>query len=132
ADPHAPAAGRVYLYGLHTVREALANPRRRLHSLRISRNAAQRLELGNLDALPFSAELVEPKELDRLLGADAVHQGVLLEAGALQPRPLSALGDARLVLVLDQVTDPHNVGAILRSAVAFGAGALIVTSRHSP
>jgi 23S rRNA (guanosine2251-2'-O)-methyltransferase len=61
-----------------------------------------------------------------------VHQGVLIEAKPLKPKALDALGDSRLVVVLDQVTDPHNVGAVMRSAVAFGAGALITTSRHSP
>ena len=78
------------------------------------------------------AELVEPREIDKVTGSDAVHQGVLIEAEPLKPKRLDALGDTRLVLVLDQVTDPHNVGAILRSAVAFGAGALITTARHSP
>jgi 23S rRNA (guanosine2251-2'-O)-methyltransferase len=57
---------------------------------------------------------------------------VVIEARPLNPKPLDALGDTRLVVVLDQVTDPHNVGAIMRSAVAFGAGALITTQRHSP
>lgn len=98
----------------------------------VTRNAMARLELAEPLALPFPAEIVEPREIDRMLGDDAVHQGVLLEAQPLKPKPLSALGDTRLVLVLDQVTDPHNVGAIMRSAVAFGAGALITTSRHSP
>ncbi len=132
ASPQAADPEHVHLYGLHTVREALANPGRRLHRLRISRNAAQRLELGDLSALPVEAEIVEPRELDRILGADAVHQGALLIADPLTPRPLSALGSSPLVLVLDQVTDPHNVGAILRSAVAFGAGAVVTTLRHSP
>ena len=56
----------------------------------------------------------------------------MIEAEPLKPKPLDALGDTTLVVVLDQVTDPHNVGAIMRSAVAFGAGALITTARHSP
>ncbi|WEX07526.1 RNA methyltransferase [Chelativorans sp. AA-79] len=124
--------GVVRLYGLHTVRAALDNPSRTIRRMLVTRNAAQRLEIGDLSALPFPADLVEPKAIDRLVGADAVHQGVLIEAEARSPKPLSALGDASLVLVLDQVTDPHNVGAIIRSAVAFGADALVTTARHSP
>lgn len=124
--------GLVRLYGLHTVRAALDNPRRKISRMLVTRNAAERLELADLAALPFPAELVEPKEIDRVTGSDAVHQGVLIEARPLKPKALDALGDARLVVVLDQVTDPHNVGAIIRSAVAFGAGALVTTARHSP
>ncbi|RWL41829.1 MAG: RNA methyltransferase [Mesorhizobium sp.] len=128
----APSDGLVRLYGLHTVRAALDNPRRKIKKMLVTRNAAERLSIGDLAALPFKAELVEPKDIDRITGSDAVHQGVLIEAEPLKPKRLDALGDTRLVLVLDQVTDPHNVGAILRSAVAFGAGALITTARHSP
>lgn len=126
------ADGLVRLYGLHTVRAALDNPRRKIRKMLVTRNAAERLEIADLAALPFKAELVEPRDIDKVTGSDAVHQGVLIEAEPLKPKRLDALGDARLVLVLDQVTDPHNVGAILRSAVAFGAGALITTARHSP
>lgn len=124
--------GLVRLYGLHTVRAALDNPRRKIRRMMVTRNAAERLEIGDLAALPFAAELVEPKEIDKITGTDAVHQGVLIEAEPLKSTALSALSDSPLVLVLDQVTDPHNVGAIMRSAVAFGAGAIITTSRHSP
>ncbi|BCG94469.1 TrmH family RNA methyltransferase [Mesorhizobium sp. 131-2-1] len=127
-----PADGLVRLYGLHTVRAALDNPRRKIRNMLVTRNAAERLAIADLGALSFKAELVEPKDIDRITGSDAVHQGVLIEAEPLKAKRLDALGDTRLVLVLDQVTDPHNVGAILRSAVAFGAGALITTARHSP
>ncbi|TIO51461.1 MAG: RNA methyltransferase [Mesorhizobium sp.] len=127
-----PADGLVRLYGLHTVRAALDNPRRKIRKMLVTRNAAERLSIADLAALPFKAELVEPKDIDRVTGSDAVHQGVLIEAEPLKPKRLDALDDTKLVLVLDQVTDPHNVGAILRSAVAFGAGALITTARHSP
>lgn len=127
-----PGDGLVRLYGLHTVRAALDNSRRKIRKMLVTRNAAERLAIADLGALPFKAELVEPKEIDRITGSDAVHQGVLIEAEPLKPKRLDALGDTQLVLVLDQVTDPHNVGAILRSAVAFGAGALITTARHSP
>src|SRR6185312_12311410 len=106
--------------------------RRRIKKMLITRNAQERLEIADLAALPFKAELVEPRDIDKLTGSEAVHQGVLIEAEPLKPKRLDALGDTRLVLVLDQVTDPHNVGALLRAAVAFGAGALITTARHSP
>lgn len=124
--------GLVRLYGIHTVRAAIDNPRRKIVRMLVTRNAAERLELGDLSALPFPAELVEPRDIDKLTGSEAVHQGVVIEAKPLTPKPLDALGDTKLVVVLDQVTDPHNVGAIMRSAVAFGAGALVTTSRHSP
>ncbi|QPC93260.1 RNA methyltransferase [Mesorhizobium sp. INR15] len=126
------ADGLVRLYGLHTVRAALDNPRRKIRKMLVTRNALERLAIADLAALPFKTELVEPRDIDRVTGSDAVHQGVLIEAEPLKPKRLDALGDTKLVLVLDQVTDPHNVGAILRSAVAFGAGALITTARHSP
>ncbi|MER8595575.1 23S rRNA (guanosine(2251)-2'-O)-methyltransferase RlmB [Mesorhizobium sp. M1182] len=126
------ADGLVRLYGLHTVRAALDNPRRKIKKMLVTRNAAERLAIADLGALPFKAELVEPRDIDKVTGSDAVHQGVLIEAEPLKPKRLDALGDTSLVLVLDQITDPHNVGAILRSAVAFGAGALITTARHSP
>jgi 23S rRNA (guanosine2251-2'-O)-methyltransferase len=124
--------GLVRLYGLHTVRAALDNPRRKIARLAVTRNAAERLGLPDLSALSFPADLVEPKDIDRITGSDAVHQGVVIEAKPLDPKPLDALGDVSLIVVLDQVTDPHNVGAIMRSAVAFGAGALVTTQRHSP
>lgn len=134
-QPVAPGAnppdGLVRLYGLHTVRAALDNPRRKISRMLVTRNAQDRLGIADLTGLPFPAESVEPKAIDRITGSEAVHQGVLIEAEPLKPKRLGALGDTTLVLVLDQVTDPHNVGAILRSAVAFGAGALIVTARHS-
>ena len=132
APGEAAPDGLVRLYGIHTVRAALDNPRRKISRMLVTRNAAERLGLDDLSALPFKAELVEPREIDRITGSEAVHQGVVIEAKPLNPKPLDALGDTKLVVVLDQVTDPHNVGAIMRSAVAFGAGALITTQRHSP
>lgn len=127
-----PDDGLVRLYGLHTVRAALDNPRRKVRRLLATRNALERLGIADIAALPFAAEMVEPRAIDRLTGSEAVHQGALLEAEPLKPRRLGELRDTPLVIVLDQVTDPHNVGAIIRSAVAFGAGALVTTARHSP
>jgi 23S rRNA (guanosine2251-2'-O)-methyltransferase len=127
----APQDGLLRLYGLHTVRAAIDNPRRAIRRMLVTRNALERLEIADPATLPFPVEITEPRDIDKITGTDAVHQGVLIEALQLKPKPLNALGDTKLVLVLDQVTDPHNVGAIIRSAVAFGAGALITTSRHS-
>ncbi|KQT53785.1 RNA methyltransferase [Aureimonas sp. Leaf454] len=135
ARPHQPGrpgpADRVRLYGLHTVSAALLNPDRRLHRLLVTRNALARLEIAE-DAIRCPVEIVEPRALDAELGSDAVHQGAMLEADPLVARSLGDLSATDLVVVLDQVTDPHNVGAILRSAAAFGAGAVVTTSRHSP
>ncbi len=125
-------ADQVFLYGLHTVRAAIENPERKLIRLWATQNALPRLELGDTTALPFPVEMVSPQDIDNRLGPDAIHQGVLLETRPLPPRRLEALKDSPLLLVLDQVTDPHNVGAIMRTAVAFGAGAIITTQRHSP
>jgi 23S rRNA (guanosine2251-2'-O)-methyltransferase len=126
-----PDDGPVYLYGIHTVRAALDNPDRIKKSLLATPNALMRLEeggaLGNV-----SVKETTPKELDRLLGADAVHQGVALEVDPVGRYSLDAISPLNLVVVLDQITDPHNVGAILRTACAFGADAVITTARHSP
>lgn len=122
----------VRLYGLHTVRAALDNPKRVIRRMLVTKNAAAKLEIADPDALPFPVEIVEPKVIDRETGSDAVHQGVMIEAEPLAALRLADLKDVPLVLVLDQVTDPHNVGAIMRSAVAFDAGALITTARQSP
>ncbi|MBB5538255.1 TrmH family RNA methyltransferase [Rhizobium giardinii] len=134
ADWKAPqlAPDQVLLYGIHTVRAALDNPERRITKLSVTQNALVRLETGPVESLGFPVEIVSPQDLDRLLGPDAIHQGAMLETVPLPVRRLSALKDSPLILVLDQVTDPHNVGAIMRSAVAFNAGALITTMRHSP
>jgi 23S rRNA (guanosine2251-2'-O)-methyltransferase len=126
-----PDTGPVYLYGVHTVRAALDNPRRERRNLLVTPNALARLmESGGIAGMkPVETT---PKELDRLLGADAVHQGMALEVEPVSRFGLKDIDPLRLVVVLDQVTDPHNVGAILRTACAFGADAVITTARHSP
>jgi 23S rRNA (guanosine2251-2'-O)-methyltransferase len=118
------------IYGIHSVAEALKNTRRRFVRLLATQNAAERLKPEILSA-KLVAEIVLPKLLDRLLEADAVHQGLLLEAQPLAQPRLDEIRRDGLVVVLDQVTDPHNVGAIMRSCAAFGASALITTARHS-
>jgi 23S rRNA (guanosine2251-2'-O)-methyltransferase len=126
-----PDTGPVYLYGLHTVRAALDNPLREKRNLLVTPNALARLgEDGTVVKMRYTE--TTPKELDRLLGADAVHQGVALEVEPVSRFGLSDLREPRLVVILDQLTDPHNVGAILRTACAFGADAVITTARHSP
>jgi 23S rRNA (guanosine2251-2'-O)-methyltransferase len=123
-----------HIYGIHAVEAAVANPRRTIRGLYLTDNAERRLH-RSLAARQVRHERVLPRDLDRRLGADAVHQGALAEAEPL-PEPVLeglALGaTGRPLLVLDQVTDPHNVGAILRSAAAFGCAGLVMTRRHSP
>ncbi len=123
---------QVFLYGLHTVRAALDNPERKLIKLSVTQNAFARLDVGDASALSVPVEFVSPQDIDKVLGPEAIHQGVMLETRPLPVRRLEALKDSPLLLVLDQVTDPHNVGALMRSAVAFGAGAVVTTQRHSP
>ncbi|MGV1751740.1 TrmH family RNA methyltransferase [Agrobacterium sp. CG674] len=126
------APDQVHLYGLHTVRAALANKERQIIKLSVTLNALARLEIGSAEEQPFPVEMVSPQDIDKILGPDAIHQGVMLETRPLPAKKLGALKSSPLILVLDQVTDPHNVGAIMRSAVAFNAGAVITTMRHSP
>lgn len=127
----APPADDHAVYGLHPVAHALANPQRRRHRLFATTNALGRLhEMGVRIDVPV--EEVHAGALSRRLGGDAVHQGLLLECDPLPELTMRDLQAAQRLLVLDQVTDPHNVGAILRSAAAFAADAVIVTARHSP
>jgi 23S rRNA (guanosine2251-2'-O)-methyltransferase len=121
----------ILLYGLHAVEAALGNPKRSIGRVLATENGARRLETP-LRARGVTAELVLPRQLDRLLGGDAVHQGVVLETEALQPVELEDVAPTGILVVLDQVTDPQNVGAVLRSAAAFGAAGLVLPERHSP
>jgi 23S rRNA (guanosine2251-2'-O)-methyltransferase len=128
-----PAARRpdaLWIYGIHAVAAALQNPDRTIRRIVATANALARLAEAGA-ALPFAPEDATPRDLDRIVGSDAVHQGVALEVEPLPTLGLDALSAAKLIVVLDQVTDPHNVGAILRSAVAFGADAIVTTGRHS-
>jgi 23S rRNA (guanosine2251-2'-O)-methyltransferase len=121
----------VVLYGWHTVMEALANPARRIRRMMATENALRRLvEAGITPAL--APEIVRPEVIAARLGADAVHQGLLAEADPLPAPAVEELPPVGIVLALDQITDPHNVGAILRTAAAFGIAAVITTARHSP
>ena len=127
SGPHGPAL----LYGWHTVKAALENPARRIRRLLATENALRRLADDGVP-LPLKPELVRPDEIDARLGPDAVHQGLLAEADPLPVPSIDELEPGGVVLVLDQITDPHNVGAILRSAAAFAVRAIVTTARHSP
>jgi 23S rRNA (guanosine2251-2'-O)-methyltransferase len=120
----------LWVYGIHSVLAALAYPRRTIRRMVATPNALARLgEAGAV--LPVTPETTTPRALDQLLGGDAVHQGVALEVAPLPALGLDSLADAKLIVVFDQITDPHNVGAILRSAVAFAADAVVTTGRHA-
>jgi len=123
--------GPVILYGWHTVAAALANPQRHIRKLLLTENAARRLAEENI-ATRVTPEIVRPALIDQRLGPDAVHQGVLAEADPLPSPGIDTLTQEGIVLVLDQITDPHNVGAIMRSAAAFAVKAVVTTARHSP
>ena len=127
----AAAAETLWLFGLHAVRDALENPARRKLRLIVTPNARAKLE----DAIAASGVAVEeadPRKFTAPLDLGSVHQGAALEVkpldwGSLEDRCLGA----RRVILLDRVTDPHNVGAILRSAEVLGAQAVIGTRHHS-
>lgn len=126
--------GHVQLYGVHAVEAALRNFNRPVLKLLMTENAENRLAAA-VSARHATPERVSPRDLDRMLGEDTVHQGVMLETEPLEEPDiptLAARADAGPLVVLDQVTDPHNVGAILRSAAVFGAAGLVMTRRHSP
>ena len=125
---------QTLIFGIHAVEAALANPRRKLRRLSLTDNAEIRLRPA-LAARQATHERALPRDLDRRLGADTVHQGALLETEPLPEPDLHELANGaarRPIVVLDQVTDPHNVGAILRSAAVFGAAGVVMTRRHSP
>lgn len=121
------------LYGLHSVRAALKNTRREKHMLFTTPNALTRLKEDDTKLLDgVNVEMLSPRELDKMAGIGAVHQGVVLKVSPLPRMDLSSLDNYKLIVVLDQITDPHNVGAILRTACAFGASAVLTTARHAP
>ncbi|MFL5236980.1 MAG: 23S rRNA (guanosine(2251)-2'-O)-methyltransferase RlmB [Rhizomicrobium sp.] len=130
-DREAAADAPVILYGWHTVSAALANPQRQIRKLLLTENAARRLAEERIDTR-VTPEIVRPNAIDQRLGPDAVHQGLLAEADPLPSPDIDTLQQDGIVLVLDQITDPHNVGAILRSAAAFAVKAIVTTARHSP
>ncbi len=125
--------GNVRLWGRHAVEAALRNPGRQHRKLWATREGIASLD-GELPR-NFPLEFAEAPDLARLVARDAPHQGLVLECEPLKELHLADLLEgkaARPLVVLDQVTDPHNLGAILRSAAAFGAAALVTQDRHAP
>jgi 23S rRNA (guanosine2251-2'-O)-methyltransferase len=129
-----PPAGGLWLYGRHAVEAALANPQRSCHRLLATAEARARLG-ASAQRAGLEVVTVERGELDRRLGAETVHQGL-----ALSVAPLPRFGLRRaclpepgrnLVLMLDQISDPHNVGAILRTAAAFEVRAVVMAERRT-
>ena len=125
-------ANRPRLWGKHAVASALDNPLRKVLKAWATREAASFMQFPK----DVPVTLADAADLGRLVPHDAPHQGVVIEVEALEDAwldgLLNAAGERSLLLVLDQVTDPHNVGAILRSAAAFGAIGIVTQDRHSP
>lgn len=127
------SSGQVRLWGRHAVEAALKNPARNHRKLWATREGVASLD-GELPP-DFPIEYADASDLDRLVARDAPHQGLVLECAALEDIHLDEVleGDPRRpIVVLDQVTDPHNLGAVMRSAAAFGAAALVTQDRHAP
>lgn len=120
--------GTVWIYGTHAVMAAMANPKRKVLDLRATRNAAEALPEGT------RVNLIEGDELSAKLPAGAVHQGIAVRVTPLDVMEIDqAISDVSgIVLVLDQVTDPQNIGAVFRSAAAFGVRAIIQQDRKAP
>ena len=131
-EPRRPAApgGGVWLYGIHAVGAALANPNRRLRRLMLTEEAEAAIP-GK--PWPLAAERTDRARLDQLLGRDVVHGGAAVLADPLSPPVLAQVVERPgPLLVLDQVTDPRNVGAVLRSAAAFAAAGVVAQDRNAP
>lgn len=128
-------ASSVWMFGIHAVRDALRNPNRERMRLVVTKNAFDRLE-SDIMASGMEPEIVSTRKFSAPLDPQSVHQGAALEVKPLDWGPieevcLAADGQVPRVVLLDRVTDPHNVGAILRSAEVFGARAVIAPARHS-
>jgi 23S rRNA (guanosine2251-2'-O)-methyltransferase len=131
--PSQSQAGRPRFWGRHAVTAALANPERVVRKLWATREALAGLDIPPVIPITFA----DVTDLARLVPSDAPHQGLVAEVDPLEDVWLGDLleqgaGDKRPLVVLDQVTDPHNVGAILRSAAAFDALGIVTQDRHAP
>lgn len=121
----------IYLYGMHTVMAVLNNSKRYIKKLLLTQNAFKKVESFLIDK-KFNYEIVTIKDLNLILDNQAVHQGIVALTKPLKVKKTEDFFNKKIVVLLDQITDPHNVGAIMRSCVALGVDAIISTERHSP
>ncbi|MFA4995504.1 MAG: 23S rRNA (guanosine(2251)-2'-O)-methyltransferase RlmB [Bdellovibrionales bacterium] len=141
-EAYKPSGENVLIWGLHAARMAFLNPKRRISRLWLTEGGQKLFEKTVSEAredgllIRPDAKKMEREALDRITPPNSVHQGIVIET---EPLPEAELHDIisvdpapDLILMLDQVTDPHNVGAIMRSAAAFGAGAVVMTERNAP
>jgi len=136
--------GPPWIYGTHAALAALANPARRIRRILVGQDQAEGLASALAAAVATRggdappAEHVAREELERVLPRGSVHQGLAVQASDVEPIDVDDLlrlvegAPSACIVALDQVTDPHNVGAILRSAAAFGVAAVILPERHAP
>lgn len=118
-----------WLYGFHSCDQALKNPERRIRQIIMTASAAKE---WSQRTLPLSPTISDHISIERQLPTGAVHQGIAMEVEPLPEKSLEDYLPNRPLILLDHVTDPHNVGAIIRTAAAFNAGGVIMTDRHSP
>ncbi len=124
-----PTPGHYFIFGIHAVQAALDNPKRVKRKLYATGNAAEKLKVPER----IYTHTVDSDWLNKLLPDHSVHQGVVLEVQALpQPHLIEIAQTGKRLLMLDQVSDPHNIGAIIRSAAAFDVGGIIVQDKHAP
>ncbi len=119
----------IVLYGIHSCFAALKNPKRKIQRIFVTDRTSKELVLSHKHPTP---KIIQIREFDKLLPKDAVHQGIVIETEPLPECNLKDISDSKIIVALDQVTDPHNVGAIMRSSIAFGADAIIFTKDNAP
>lgn len=133
--PDAKSGGGLWLYGIHSAKAALANPDRKVKRTVLTTRAVEEIGPKLLGQVRY--EIADSDTVSKLLPAGAVHQGIALQCDPLPKRDLEDILDLpaegrRIVLIMDQISDPQNAGAILRTAAAFGVTAVIVQDRHAP
>ena len=119
----------ILLYGLHACRAALNNPKRKIKRIFTTERAAGEIQLSHKHPTP---KIIPMRDFDKILPKDAVHQGIAVETENLPESGIKDIIDCTIIVALDHVTDPHNVGAIMRSCIAFGAEAVLFAKDNAP